>query len=463
MRVADKSVQLITNLNERASSLESSNLLAVIDEVDDVLRRVNSRVTTWSQYNLVQAYWNAGKIENGLQQCETDMQTVMDKFQLDAHILLYQNQNEMRGSMDRNHDELKELMYKILQDNRELLRVVEMEKAGEHVAEALMEAGQTQLRAIREQRVTGAGRIDDDETYKQYQKGLIALHRLTGIPPTVKYLDGEVVKQNDLPVEKGPHSQIWTGYWLMETKVALKALRGFTVSEKARNRFTREIKVWARLNHPHILPFYGIVTNLGPQLHTVSPWQDNGNILEYIQNHPNVDKMVLLLGAAEGLEYLHQQGVIHGNVRCANILVTAEGKACICDFGMSKVIEDITDVPASATLTKAGSARWLSPELIENTVSSPTCATDVYSFAMAMLECFTLKPPFADLKRDAHVIAAILIQNRNPHRPNTPLPTDDTWKLMLQCWHRDPRNRPSMAIVVTRIRGCTSDCSWVVR
>lgn len=69
--------------------------------------------------------------------------------------------------------------------------------------------------------MTGAGRIDDDETYKQYQKGLIALHRLTGIPPTVKYLDGEVVKQNDLPVEKGPHSQIWTGYWLMETKVGL--------------------------------------------------------------------------------------------------------------------------------------------------------------------------------------------------------------------------------------------------
>lgn len=65
---------------------------------------------------------------------------------LDAHILLYQNQNEMRGSMDRNHDELKELMYKILQDNRELLRVVEMEKAGEHVAEALMEAGQTVCR-----------------------------------------------------------------------------------------------------------------------------------------------------------------------------------------------------------------------------------------------------------------------------------------------------------------------------
>ncbi|KAI0928187.1 hypothetical protein AcW1_005510 [Taiwanofungus camphoratus] len=464
--IADRTVQLMVNLGERAPRLEGSELQTILDEVNEVLQSIHSRVTKWSRYSRLQAFWKDGKIEDGLLQCESDMQSVMQKFSLDSAVVIHRGQLEIKGMLERNHDELKDLLLQILRSPQDLLRAAEMERAGKHVAERIMEEGQNQLRVMREQQTGVVSQTGNDnackETYEQCQQGLVELHRLTGIPPSIKRLDGEVVRYGEYPVEKGPRSQVWIGYWLGNTKVALKALQGFAVSDRARSRFAREVKIWAKLNHPHVLQFYGIVTNLGPQLHTVSPWQENGNILEYVQRYPRADRMDLLLGAAKGLEYLHQQEVIHGTVRCANILVTAEGKACICDFGMSQVIEDITDIPASATLTKAGSARWLSPELIENTVSLSTRATDVYSFAMAMLECFTLKPPFADLKRDAHVIAAILIQNRNPHRPNTPLPTDDIWELMLQCWSLTPEERPSMAVVVVRLRDSMSNSNMLL-
>lgn len=66
---------------------------------------------------------------------------------------------------------------------------------------------------------------------------------------------------------------------------------------------------------------------------------------------------------------------------------------------MSKIVEEVTDNSASATLTAGGSARWLSPELIEGAETSPTFASDVYSFAMTVLECLTAKHPYGHCKR----------------------------------------------------------------
>ncbi|KAG6841206.1 hypothetical protein C0991_000868 [Blastosporella zonata] len=139
----------------------------------------------------------------------------------------------------------------------------------------------------------------------------------------------------------------------------------------------------------------------------------------------------------------------------ANILVTPEGEACICDFGMSKVIEDVTEKSASATLTASGSARWLAPELIEGSVSSPTKEADTYSYAMAMLELVTGKHPFSNRRRDASVIHDIVILKKIPARPTEsdvlPWLTDNLWLLMTECWRVPASQRPSMQQVTARI------------
>lgn len=59
----------------------------------------------------------------------------------------------------------------------------------------------------------------DSQRYLQYQRGLINLHRETGIPPTIKVLDGEVTKVGELAVAGGTYSDIWVGMWLGEEKV----------------------------------------------------------------------------------------------------------------------------------------------------------------------------------------------------------------------------------------------------
>ncbi|KAF8197415.1 TKL/TKL-ccin protein kinase [Pholiota molesta] len=435
-QLSNKCVQIINMLNEQESQMEGTE----IQKIADQLLPYNT-VTTLGDY-------------------------------VDAISSFSREMTSEMGSLNAtlNSNSYEHLPYP---------HVITMQNSGQHVAEHIMEAGQTELRNLREANSTEQGSsrsrstptVRDSQRYLQYQRGLIKLHRETGIPPTIKVLNGEVTRSSDLAVDGGVYSDIWIGTWLGEEKVALKALRNIKASDsRAQKRFENEIKMWAELKHAHILPFYGIVTDLGQHIHMVSPWQDNGNVLKYVKIHIEADRMLLVCtripilyilqalifnwtkirGAAQGLEYLHSKNVIHGNIKCANILVSSEGESCICDFGMSKVIEEVTGGSASATLTAGGSARWLAPELIEG--SSPTMGADTYSYAMAILELLTEKQPYAEIKRDAAVIHDIIFLKKTPSRPQaraTHWLSDALWDLMQRCWHKDSLSRPSMAEVTT--------------
>ena len=117
------------------------------------------------------------------------------------------------------------------------------------------------------------------------------------VPPTVKGLNGLVKREGDIPISGGTYSDVWMGT-CSGRKVALKALREVRTNAKKAvkvrshknsiryyfnrmvQRFEKEVEVWSSLEHPNILPFIGIVTDIGNFLQIVSPWQDNGNLLE---------------------------------------------------------------------------------------------------------------------------------------------------------------------------------------
>jgi len=147
-------------------------------------------------------------------------------------------------------------------------------------------------------------------------------------------------------------------------------------------------------------------------------------------------------------------------VKCANILVNIAGFACICDFGLSIVVGEITETTASATLTAQGSARWLAPELIEGLITSPSFHSDVYSFSMAILELFTLQQPFANRKRDAAVIRDVVLNHARPSKPlNCLYLTDSTWDLMQACWNTVPAQRPVIGVVSRTLELASSSAS----
>ncbi|KAF9479740.1 kinase-like protein [Pholiota conissans] len=477
-QLSNKCVQVLSILDEQGSKMEGTEIQQIADQLIPALERIQRRTKAYSNFNSVITFVKRNDIRDGLSQSISELETAMSLFHLPdpvcifpaalnthlglfrAKIVLHTTQHAILQTVNSHHAEIQDLLLKILTEGSERQNVVELQNTGQRVAEDIMEVGQKQLRVLRESRVTEPGSsqfvptVFDSQRYLQYQRGLIKLHRETGIPPTIKILNGEVTRTSEFAVDGGIYSDIWVGTWLGEEKVALKALRNIKAADpRAQKRFENEVKTWAELKHPHILPFYGIVTNLGQHMHMVSPWQENGNVLNYVKNHADANRLLLIIGAAQGLEYLHSQNVIHGNIKCANILVSQQGQSCICDFGMSKIIEEVTEKSASATLTAGGSARWLAPELIEG--SSPTMGADTYSYAMAVLELLTERQPYADIKRDAAVIHDIIFLKRTPSRPHrgtTQWLSDALWDLMQQCWHQDSLTWPSMAEVTAALQ-----------
>lgn len=132
----------------------------------------------------------------------------------------------------------------------------------------------------------------------------------------------------------------------------------------------------------------------------------------------------------------------------SNILVSDKHEALICDFGMSKIVEDITEQSASATLSRAGSARWLAPEIIDGILDFPDMPCDVYAFGITMYECLTGTIPFASLKRDAQVIKEVTQKDARPDRPlggnGSIWITDEMWGILERCWKGVPQERLQM-------------------
>ncbi|CCM02902.1 uncharacterized protein FIBRA_05016 [Fibroporia radiculosa] len=455
-------------LREAADEMELYAMAPVVliqsSSFNRVLSAIHDRVRKWSQYGRLAAWINDQQISDGLSKSIYDLETIMTKFNMRAQIhlnnaqvqfkqLIEYHQEEWRSARLQDVQERKEVTSQILRNQQDVHMVAELYKSGQPAAQRLMEAGQQQLLAdSSDQNEMG------DQERDLCRQGLVELHQLTGIPPSIKRLDGEVVQVGFMPVAKGGHSHVWKGLWLGKKPVALKVLQGVAVSERAENRFKNEIKIWDKLHHVNVQPLYGILLNLGPYIYTVSPWQDNGNILDFMKVNPTADRLRLLLGAAKGVAYLHDELIVHGNVRCANILVTAEREACICDFGMSKLIGDVTETPASATLTSAGSTRWIAPELIfDADLASPTLGCDIWSYGMTMLECFTMRPPWGDVKREAHVITIMEKRSKHPTRPEGhTMPTDDVWAVMVACWGWEPHDRMAMGEVASRLQLCVN-------
>ncbi|CAK5271444.1 unnamed protein product [Mycena citricolor] len=243
-----------------------------------------------------------------------------------------------------------------------------------------------------------------------------------------------------------------------ETKVAVKHLRTFlrdAEQRRLRLQFCREALVWQHLQHPNILPLIGIDQETFPySLCLISPWMQNGTVLKHLEEYGRGSVNKLLLDIARGLEYLHEQNIIHGDLRGANVLIDASWTACLADFGLT-CFSDATSA-TNDTTNRPGSARWMAPELLYPDLFGVkfqrTCSTDMFAFACVCLELYTGKPPFSSLKEPEALLR--VINGERPQRPSNGSEemTDPMWELVNECWAQDSEKRLSAASVILQIR-----------
>lgn len=179
--------------------------------------------------------------------------------------------------------------------------------------------------------------------------------------------------------------------------VAIKVLRTRTVDREAQDRFSQEIRLAARLTHPHVLPVLdsGAFEADGERVWYATPYVEGESLRDRIDREgplPVAEAVRIVAQVADALDYAHRQGVIHRDVKPDNILL-ADGQVFLADFGIARRVVDTGDARLTATGIAVGTPRYMSPEQATGS-ELVDHRTDVYSLGCVLYETLTGVPPF---------------------------------------------------------------------
>ncbi|KAH1179375.1 discoidin domain-containing receptor 2-like isoform X3 [Mauremys mutica] len=243
--------------------------------------------------------------------------------------------------------------------------------------------------------------------------------------------------------------------------VAVKMLRS-NVNKTARNDFLKEIKIMSRLKDPNIIRLLGVCVRDDP-LCMITEYMENGDLNQFLSqreicskfaisnNIPCVSYSNLLFMAtqiASGMKYLASLNFVHRDLATRNCLVGNSYTIKIADFGMSRNLYsgDYYRIQGRAVLP----IRWMAWESI--LLGKFTTASDVWAFGVTLWEMFTLckEQPYS-LLSDEQVIENtgefFRSQGRQIYLSQTPLCPNSVFDLMLKCWSRDIKDRPTFDMI----------------
>jgi hypothetical protein len=222
----------------------------------------------------------------------------------------------------------------------------------------------------------------------------------------------------------------------LERWAAIKLLPPIGSSADARDRFEREARAVARLRHRHILSVFDFGEYAG-QPYMVVEYMPNGALDHRMPKAPlTATQALALLGPlGEALDYAHQQGVLHRDVKPANVFLDAELQPVLADFGLAKMLGE-QSLTASGMIS--GTPTHISPE---QTMGKPLNAqSDLYSLAVIGFQLLTARLPFQGEGMMDLLYAHVHTEVPPPttFNPALPAPVD---AVMLRALAKNPRDR----------------------
>ena len=198
-----------------------------------------------------------------------------------------------------------------------------------------------------------------------------------------------------------------------ERKVAIKVLRPELAAALGADRFLREIKITARLNHPHILPLLDSGEADG-FLYYVMPYVEGESLRERVDHEKQlaIDQALRLTEQVAGaLDYAHRHDVIHRDVKPENILLH-EGQALVTDFGIALALRKAGGERLTQTGFAVGTPAYMSPEQASGE-RAVDARSDIYSLGCVLYEMLAGEPPFTG--PTAQAIIAKRLSDPVPH------------------------------------------------
>lgn len=196
-----------------------------------------------------------------------------------------------------------------------------------------------------------------------------------------------------------------------------------------------EIDLLKNLNHINIVKYHGFIKK-SHNLYIILEYCSRGSLKNAISRGkgiPESKAKVFVKQTLNGLRYLHEQGVIHRDIKAANLLLDSNNVVKLADFGVSTKVSTM-----SMAMTLAGSLNWMAPEIIGNRGASTL--SDIWSLGATVLELLTGCPPFHNLV-DVNIYYAI---ENDTFIPPASL-SQDAQDFLLSCFQKNMYKRPTAA------------------
>ena len=254
----------------------------------------------------------------------------------------------------------------------------------------------------------------------------------------MKGIEGSTLGRYELRrrIAHGGMSEVYLGYdRRVRRKVAVKVLYGS--SEPFVRRFEREALAVGTLSHDHILALYDFGEQR-PWYYLVMPYVEGGTLRDYLLRRkqlPLEEAGSFLYQIASALQYAHDHGVIHRDVKPSNILLRLDGHAYLVDFGLAKAKVEAESLTHAGAMV--GTPEYMAPE---QSNGQHDYRSDIYSLGIILYQMLTGRVPFTAESPVAVSLKHIQVQPTPPRQlnPSIPQAIED---VILKALEKDPNER----------------------
>jgi WD40 repeat protein len=253
----------------------------------------------------------------------------------------------------------------------------------------------------------------------------------------LRFADYELVAE----IARGGMGVVWRARQDgLERDVALKMiLTGQLATSAQVIRFYTEARAAARLAHPGIVPIHEIGEEEGQHFYTMR-LMEGGSLAQLLKagSLPPEEAARLVSGVARAIHFAHQRGVLHRDVKPSNILLDADQKPHIADFGLARLAEQDSAVSHSGMVL--GTPAYMAPEQAAGRAEETTVAADVYGLGAVLYEALTGVPPF-QAETPLQTLRLVMDAQPAPPRGRNSALDRDLEVISLKCLEKEPGRR----------------------
>ncbi|KAL1215601.1 Serine/threonine-protein kinase STY17 [Cardamine amara subsp. amara] len=252
------------------------------------------------------------------------------------------------------------------------------------------------------------------------------------------------IDMKQLKIEKkvacGSYGELYKGTYCSQ-EVAIKILKPERVNTEMLREFSQEVYIMRKVRHKNVVQFIGACTR-SPNLCIVTEFMARGSIYDFLHKQKGVFKIQSLLKVAldisKGMNYLHQNNIIHRDLKTANLLMDEHEVVKVADFGVARV-----QTESGVMTAETGTYRWMAPEVIEHKPYDHRA--DVFSYAIVLWELLTGEVPYSHLT-PLQAAVGVVQKGLRPNIPKQTLPK--LTELLEKCWQQEPAQRPNFAEII---------------